>query len=310
MKILVTGSTGFVGKSVCSLLKRNYLEIVLPVREITSHEQVFVGDFKTHIDWSSRLNLCDAVIHLASLVHQPKSSYDDFYSVNVEATINLAKQAAEKGVKRFVYLSSIKVNGDKTEVGQPFRPGSAEHPVGAYAITKSIAEKALIDISVDTGMEVVIIRPPLVYGIGVKGNLNTLLRALELNIPLPFGSIKYNRRSLVYVENLADFILCCVKSKAKLNATTFMVSDNADVSTYELINLLALGLNKKCFLFNVDKRILSRLFDAFGMNDARIRLLESLQVDIKKNLDLLGWTPPYTIQDGFLSLRAKDLDFI
>lgn len=307
MRIMVTGSTGFVGSALCRLLERHCFEIVLPVRQVTKPKQVFVGDFKNNIDWSSHLNLCDAVIHLASLVHQPRNSYDDFYSVNVEATINLARQAAKKGVKRFVYLSSIKVNGDKTEAGQPFNSDSAEHPVGAYAVTKSIAEKALINIGVETGMEVVIIRPPLVYGIGVKGNLNTLLTALQLNIPMPFGSIKYNRRSLVYVENLADFILCCIKSKANLNATKFLVSDNTDVSTFELINLLALSLNKRCFQFNVDKRILSGIFHAIGRDDIRLRLLENLQVDVKKNLDLLGWTPPYTIQDGFLSLKTEKI---
>jgi len=302
LKILVTGATGFIGNKLClALLKR--ADTVLAV----SRSQVNIDNNITLInkvlskdtDWQENLKDIDVVIHLAGRAHVMKDASDDPYQayaeINIHATKQLAEQAALSGIKRFIYLSSVKVNGEHTD-NVAFNEVDISNPEDDYGKTKCEAENVLISISKETGMEVVIIRPPLVYGHGVKANFKSLIKLAQLNIPLPFGSIT-NKRSLIYIENLIDFIILCVNHPSAANQT-FLVSDDEDVSTTQLIKYIKGASGKRPLLIPVQQSWLRFVFQLIGKSSLSDRLLGNLQVDITKAKTLLNWKPPYSVKEG------------
>jgi nucleoside-diphosphate-sugar epimerase len=225
-----------------------------------------------------------------------------FREVNVEGTLNLARQAAASGVKRFIFISSIKVNGEGTEPGTVYTADDVPAPVDPYGISKLEAEQGLRVLAATTGMEVVIIRPVLVYGPGVKANFLSMMRWLYRGVPLPFGAVR-NRRSLVAMDNLVDLIVICSDHPAAANQT-FLASDGEDVSTTDLLRKLARALGKSAFLVPIPVWLMSGVATLLGRRPLSQRLFGSLQVDISKNRQLLGWTPPVSL-DKALSLTAQ-----
>jgi nucleoside-diphosphate-sugar epimerase len=240
------------------------------------------------------------VIHLAARVHVMHDSALDplteYRKVNVDGTLHLALQAAKAGVKRFIFMSSVKVNGELTTNDKPFTEEYAANPQDAYGVSKFEAEQGLLRIAQQTGMEVVIIRPPLVYGPGVKANFARLLQLIKYRIPLPFGAI-YNKRSFVFVGNLVSLILQCMAHPAAANQV-FLVSDDCDLSTTELLRECALAMEVKPILWPVPQRLIEFCAVLIGKRDVMQRLCGNLQVDIAKVRILLGWTPPVSVADG------------
>jgi len=305
MTTLVTGANGFVGSELCARMVRDGLAVRGAVRTLSSLpddiDAIAIGCLSSETDWTAALRSIDQVVHLAARVHFMKDkSADplaDFYRVNVEGTANLARQAAVAGVRRFVYLSSIKVNGECTQEGRPFTADDAPAPEDPYGISKHEAEQALRQIAAETGMEVVIIRPPLVYGPGVKANFKSMMRWLARGVPLPLAAVTQNRRSLIALDNLVDFIVTCLNHPAAANQT-FLVSDGEDLSTAELLQRMGTAMGYPVRLFYVPQPLLR--FGAKLLNKSGIyqRLLGSLQLDIFKTRLLLGWTPPISVAEG------------
>ena len=298
-KILITGANGFVGRVVCETLRLRHHEIVPTTRARVQPSDVPIGDLSLKTDWGNALNGCDAVIHLAARVHvmtESKSgSLAAFRLINVDATLNLARQAIDAGVRRFVYVSSIKVNGESTSAN-PFSPFVVPDPLDAYGISKYEAEIALRDLAQQTGLELVIVRPPLVYGPGVRANFLRLLQFVHAGLPLPLSAIR-NKRSMVAVENLADLlIVCCVHPAAAGN--TLCVSDDADLSTPDLLRMLAKAMGKPARLFSLPASVVSFIATLAGRSQEASRLLDSLQVDITSTKSLLGWHPVISVQDA------------
>ncbi len=263
-------------------------------------EMVLMPSIDGTTDWSKVLQGIQCVVHLAARVHvmneRSKNPLEEFRQINVYATLNLAIQAAKAGVKRFVFVSSIKVNGEETKPNQPFKPGDRSTPRDAYGVSKMEAEEGLRVIAAQTGLQVVIIRPPLVYGPGVKGNFASMVHWLQIGIPLPLGAI-HNQRSLVAVENLVDLIVTCLTHPGAANKT-FLVSDGQDVSTTELLRRMAAALGKRAWLLPVPQNVLQFIAQTIGKQDVVRRLCGTLQVDISKNREILGWEPPLTLHAG------------
>ena len=304
MKFLITGANGFVGKFLCrTLIERGYAvrgavrrnDAALP----PDAKKTVVGPMDGKTDWSSALENIDCVIHLAARVHvmHEKSSdpLAEFRKVNVEGTERLAESAAAAGVKRLVYVSSIKVNGEATR-DKPFSEKDEPDPQDPYGISKHEAEAALQKISAETGLEFVVVRPPLVYGPGVGGNFARMLGWIKRGIPLPLGSVK-NRRSMVYVENLADALIHCATRPEAANET-FLVSDTETVSTPELVRILSekTGIRPALFAFPLP---LLRLLGRLAGKSAEIeRLTGSLEIDSSGIREKLGWQPPFGTDEG------------
>jgi nucleoside-diphosphate-sugar epimerase len=305
-KLLLTGATGFVGAAllralvrggvyeVRALTRSDAVKLVCPVEQVD-----VTGDWRT-ADFGRALIGVSVLVHLAARVHVMQDAASDpmvaFRAVNVDATLNLAKQAAAAGVKRFVFMSSVKVNGEATQAGEPFLADAAAAPQDAYGISKMEAEQGLLQIAAQTGLEVVIIRPPLVYGPGVKGNFAALMRALQRGLPLPLRSV-HNQRSLVGLENLVDFIMTCT-SHPKAANQTFLVSDGADISTPDLIRKMAEMAGIPARLWPLPVWLLHTGARLLGKGAAVERLCGNLQVDISKAKSLLGWTPPMSVDEG------------
>lgn len=291
-KIAVTGANGFVGQALCQELQKRSVSFVPAVRRSMRADHVAVGTFDETTDWAAVLTGCSSVIHLAARVHVMQevdaNPLEAFRKVNVAATLNLAKQAVALGIRRFVYVSSIKVNGEATN-GVPFSAHDQPAPVGPYAISKHEAEEALKDFCASSGMELVIVRPPLVYGSGVGANFRSLIRLVKLGIPLPLGSVE-NRRSMVAVENLVDLLILCT-SHPNASGQTFLVSDDNDLSTPQLVRLIADGLKANRLIFRFPPKFLSALAGVVGKAGAAERLIESLQVDISHTKSRLEWIP-------------------
>lgn len=298
--MLITGASGFVGRAVGGvLLKRNVL-ITLGVRSQVAANSIAIGMIDGATNWSVALQQCHVVVHLAARVHVMHDTETDplaaFRAVNVQGTLNLARQAAAAGVKRFVFISSVKVNGEVTSPGRPFTPDDIAAPQDAYGISKMEAEQGLRQIAADTGMEVVIIRPPLVYGPGVKANFAALMRAVQRGWPLPLGAV-YNQRSLVALDNLVDFIITCTTHPLAANQT-FLVSDGQDLSTTRLIREMAQAAGVPARLLPVPVPWLRVAARVLGKADSVDRLCCNLQVDISKARTLLGWMPPVSVTEG------------
>ena len=270
-------------------------------------ELVTLGEISGVNDWLMALNNVNVVIHLAARVHVMNDKSIDplveFRKVNVDGTLNLARQAAQTGVKRFIFISSIKVNGELTSEGKPFTEGDVSNPQDAYGISKLEAEQGLLQIAQQTGMEVVIIRPPLVYGPNVKANFASMLKAVKQGIPLPLGAIN-NKRSFIYVENLVSFIILCVQHPLATNQI-FLVSDGYDLSTTELLRECALALGVNSRLIPVPQKVLEVIAHMLGKRDVVQRLCGNLQVDITKARTLLGWMPPISVSEGLKRTAAN-----
>ena len=305
--ILVTGATGFVGKAVVRrlLAEDASRRVVVAVRRDNQQwpERVLprvTGDLEPSTDWSPALEGVAAVVHCAARVHvmadTAANPLDEFRRVNVQGTLNLVRQAAAVGVRRFVFVSSIKVNGEGTQPGHPFTPDDVPAPLDDYGVSKMEAENVLREIAGQTGMELVIIRPPLVHGPGVKANFAAMMRWLKRGIPLPLGAI-HNQRSLVALDNLVDLIVTCLTHPAAANQT-FLVSDGEDVSTTELLRRMGQAMGRPARLIPVPASWLKLGAAMVGKPDVAQRLCGSLQVDIEKTRRLLGWTPPLSLDEG------------
>ena len=271
-----------------------------PIEWLYHYPVVEVGDLEANTDWSVALIGVSSVVHAAARVHVMKDQsinpLVEFRRVNVAGTLNLAQQAAAAGVKRFVFISSIKVNGELTQIGQPFTEKDRAAPVDAYGISKYEAEVGLRRIAKENGMEVVIIRPVLVYGPGVKGNFLSMMRWLRKGIPLPFGAIN-NSRSLVALDNLVDLIVTCLHHPAAANKT-FLVSDGEDISTTQLLKYAASAMGVSSRLMPVPALMIQVAAKLLGKGEVAQRLCGNLQVDISKARQLLGWVPPISVKEG------------
>lgn len=307
MKVLVTGANGFVGQALCARLDQAGHQAVPGVRRARgmSGEQV-VGGIDGTTRWADALEGCQAVVHLAARVHVMRDTatdpLDEFRRTNVDGTLNLARQAAAAGVRRFVFISSVKVHGESTLPGHPFSESDAPAPQDAYGQSKLEAEQGMLTMAQATGMELVIIRPPLVHGPGVRANFQSLMRAVAMGLPLPLAAVD-NRRSLVALDNLVDFIVTCIDHPAAANQA-FLVSDGEDLSTPELIRQLARAMGRSPRLFALPMGVLRAVAALTGRQSALERVCGNLQVDISKARTILAWSPPQSVREG-LSLTVS-----
>ncbi|WP_233787607.1 UDP-glucose 4-epimerase family protein [Pseudomonas yangonensis] len=307
MRFLVTGANGFVGAALCDELAARGLYCRAAMRSARAGERFYAsGELTAHTDWLPALENIDVVVHLAARVHVMREvavdPLSEFRRTNVEATVNLARQAVAAGVRRFVFVSSIKVNGEWSPPGEAFSEADAPAPDDAYALSKWEAEQALLRLGAETGLEVVIVRPPLVYGPGVRANFLQLLRRVHGGWPLPLKAIT-NKRSLLFVGNLADALILCA-THAEAAGETYLLDDGNALSSSELVAAIArsLGVPNRDFavplwLLNAAARVLRR--------QAMVeRLTGSLVLSNQKITTQLGWRPPYTVDDG-LRLTAQ-----
>ena len=305
-KFLVTGANGFIGSALCAALRLRGYPVRTAVRGgavSDMRDSVAVGEITGGTNWSAGLNGVDTVIHLAARVHVMHDKSADplaeFRSVNTGGAEHLARCAATSGVKRLVYISSIGVNGLQTTLGKPFSETDDPHPHNAYALSKWEAEQSLSRVSEETGLEVVIVRPPLVYGAGAPGNFALMLKVLVKGIPLPLASVN-NLRSLVYVENLVDALIACATHPAAAGQT-YLISDGEDISTPDLLRQLGAAMGHPAKLFSCPPILLKLAGHLTGKTEQVERLLGSLRVDSGKIRHDLNWVPPCSLQQG---LRA------
>lgn len=310
-KVLVTGANGFVGRALVATLARNNISVSAAVRQNNSagarnlapdFPVYAIGDIGPKTDWASALRATQTVIHLAARVHIMDETASDplteFRRINTLGTERLALAAVRAGVRRLVYVSSIKVNGEVT-VTEPFRETDVANPTDPYAISKWEAEQALGRIAAETGLELVIVRPPLIYGPGVSGNFRALLKWVDRGVPLPLAAIE-NRRSLVGLENFVDLLMTCATHPGAAGEI-FLTSDGEDLSASELLRRVARALAKPARLFSFPAPLLHAAATFLGRRAQCERLCGSLLVDSRKSREVLGWTPPFSVDDGLRS---------
>lgn len=309
MKVLLTGATGFVGKAVLATLSQQHFTPVLALRtevaEFNQYQTFIHPSIDEHTQWQESLAGCETVIHSAARVHimaeDSSQALEKFRAVNTAGTINLARQAAQAGVKRFIFISTIKVLGEQS-CEQPFSYRDPAQPADNYAVSKFEAEQALLDIAKNSDLEVVIIRPVLVYGPGVKANFLTMLKWLDKSIPLPLGAIA-NKRSFISLDNLADLITLCVTHPNAANQV-FLASDDCDLSTTQLLQSLKSALNSRALLIPIPMSWLTMLAKILGKANYAQRLCGSLHVDITHTKQSLDWTPPVSVEQGIAKTVA------
>ena len=316
MNILVTGASGFIGSAVVNTLSKNpdfRLRVAVRCKKYQFSAVVdvtSVGDLTPDTDWRDTLKDVDVMVHAAARVHVMRDEVahplTEYQRVNVEGTLNLARQAAAAGVKRFIFISSIKVNGEQTLLDEPFTSDDPPAPVDPYGVSKLEAEQGLQRIAAEAGMDVVIIRPPLVYGPGVKANFETMLRWLNKGVPLPLGAI-HNKRSLVALDNLVDLISTCIDHPSAANQV-FLAGDGEDLSTTELLQRMAKALGKPARLIPMPAKLLELSAAFLGKRAMAQRLCGSLQVDISKAREVLGWEPPISVDEGLRRAAPKHND--
>lgn len=306
MKVLITGSNGFIGQHLVSGIRNEKgISLIVSSKKYLESlsgqaEQFIFPTIDSSTDWRKVLIGVDTVIHLADLAHDTKlnsnNSDTNYIEANVETSINLAEQSVNAGVRRFIYLSSIKVNGEETLINKPFNAENIPDPQDSYAKSKLKAEIALKQISEISELELVIIRPVLVYGPGVKGNFLSLMQWIKRGIPLPFSLIN-NKRDLVSINNLVNFIIICLKHPSAKNQV-FLISDNVSISTKNLIRKIARFQKKEILLLPFPQVFLSLVFNLIGRKKLTQKLLGSLEVNIQKNLKLLGWSPSQDVDQA------------
>lgn len=301
-RFLVTGATGFVGQCMLGALRERGYGVRAALRRgpaAPAVDSVVVGDIGPETPWDEALAGIDVVVHLAGLAHLPpdatQAQKDQFQRINTQATLALARACSDSGVRRLVFVSSVKVNGERTTQAA-FTEADPPQPCDAYARSKWAAEQGLREIATETGLEVTVVRPPLVYGAGVKANFLQLMRWVDRGVPLPLASID-NRRSLIGVENLADALISCAVHPDAVGET-FLVSDGDDVSTPQLVRRLATAMGREARLFGCPATVLRWLGGLSGRGARMNRLLDSLQVDTSKIRDRLGWQAPVAMEQG------------
>jgi UDP-glucose 4-epimerase len=314
MKVLVTGASGFVGSALVEFLSKiSDISVVAMVRSsldvtLNTNVEYRVAEICAAGEISIFLEDIDVVVHLAGRVHimNDKSSdpYKEFRRVNTKGTISLAQLSAKSGVKRFIFLSTIKVNGDSNELTSAFSVHSSPKPSDPYSASKYEAELGLQKIASNSTLSYTIIRPTIVYGPGVKGNLSTLIKLLKLRLPIPLKGLNKNRRSMVGIDNLVSLISVCIKHPNALNQL-FLVSDNDDISTAYLIKLLGKSIDRPPIMFSFPVKILALLADILGFKENYKRLAGSLSVDIEHTCTNLDWKPPHSVEYGFKKLRIN-----
>lgn len=301
-RVVVTGANGFVGRHLVGVLQGRGVDFLALSRTGTSTDYPgltisFLGDVEA---MKAVLNGYSVVIHVAARAHVMQDSVSDpiaeYRRVNTEITLNLAKAAVAAGVRRFIFISSIKVHGEETALGSPYRASDTLMPDDPYGLSKLEAEQGLMKLASETGLEVVIIRPPLVYGPGVKGNFASLIKLMRKGLPLPLGAI-HNKRSLVGIDNLVDLIIRCIDHPAATNQV-FLAGDGEDLSTTELLLALAEATGRPARLIPVPAGLLNLGAALLGKRAVAQRLLGSLQVDISNARELLGWEPPVSVKEG------------
>ncbi len=303
--ILITGANGFVGRALCKRMAADGWQVHGSIRSAkhaaslpAAVKTVQINSIDGNTDWSGAVGGIDTIVHLAARVHVMRDNEADslaaFRRINVAGTARLARHAAEAGVRRFIYLSSVKVNGEESATA--YTENDAPEPLDSYGKSKWEAEQVLRDVSASSEMEVIILRPPLVYGPGVKANFLQLMRIVSHGVPLPLASV-HNMRSMIYLENLVDAIMTCTNHH-KAAGQTFLVSDGEDVSTAELIRRLAAALDKKSRLLSFPPMMIRLAGRLSGKSEEVERLLGSLTVDTTKIRHELGWKPPYTMDEG------------
>ncbi len=313
-RVLVTGANGFIGQALCAALSSQDFSVLGVVRKKNADHQtgtvdhLVMGEINEYTEWRPVLSGVDSVVHLAARVHLMRDTAADplaeFRRVNVALTLNLARQAAMAGVRRFVFVSSVKVNGETTVVGQPFMADDVPKPIDAYGISKFEAEQALIQLAAETGLEVVIVRPVLVYGPGVKANFHEMMRWVLKGVPLPLGALD-NQRSFAAVDNVVDLIAVCLRHPRAANQI-FLVSDGEDLTVSGLLRRTAAALGRPARLLPVPMFLLRMVGRLFGKEPVIQRLCDTLQVDISKTQRLLDWRPPLSV-DAALKKTARQL---
>jgi nucleoside-diphosphate-sugar epimerase len=311
MRIAVTGANGFVGRRLVRDLAAAGHFVTgasrRPLEGLTANSAwVQAPDLGGSADWRQAMAGCDAVVHAAARVHVMEDRAADplaaYRAANVEGTLALARQAAEGAVRRFVFISSIKVNGEETAPGTPFRADDPPAPVDPYGISKAEAEAGLFALGRSSGMEIVVLRPVLVYGPGVRANFAAMIRAVERGLPLPLASVR-NRRSLLFVGNLASLALAALKSPAAAGRV-LLASDGEDLSTPEMLRRLGAAAGRPARLVPLPPGLIRAAAGLLGKGAQAQRLLGSLQVDLEPTRSALGWEPPFTVDQGFSATVA------
>lgn len=303
MKCLVTGANGFLGKHLTAALRANEVDVVATARLSNSKSVIATGDMNHYTGWETLFEGVEVVIHAAAKAHDMSKSADlkqQYFEANLKLPLLLAAKARAAGVKRFIFISTIKVNGEST-MFTPFRADDNPHPTDDYGISKAQAEAELMKMHQPGIFEIVIIRPCLIYGLGVKANFKNLMDQVRKGWPLPFASIS-NKRSLVSIENLTDLILTCMKHP-KAGGQIFLVSDDHDLSLPELIKAIAKSMNRFIILLPVPLSLFRFVFKLIGKADLTQRLFGNLQVDIVKTKQVLGWKPPFTMEQSLQRMQ-------
>lgn len=310
--VAISGASGFVGGALlASLGARGWGIRGIARSGVAGSGLLRSPELGAHADWSSLLSGCAAVVHAAARVHVMRDTADDslaeFRRVNVDGTLALARSAARAGVRRFIFLSSVKVNGEETAPGRAFRHDDTPAPVDPYGVSKLEAERGLRELGNDTGMEIVVIRPPLVYGPGVKANFRSMMRWVHRGVPLPFGAIR-NKRSFIALDNLVDLVGSCLEHRTAPGGV-FLASDGEDLSTPELLERVGRALGRPARLVSVPGTLLRLAATVVGKRDLGRRLCGSLQVDISMTRQRLGWTPPVSVDEALEKTVRHFLEF-